>query len=420
MTGVAILGSTGTIGVNTLDVLSHHPDDYNLVALTAHSNVDRLFEQCQKFHPALVALVDQRAAALLRNKLRDANLNIDVAEGEDGVNLAATHVDVEIVMAGIVGSAGLVPTLSAVGQGKRVLLANKEPLVMLGGFIIEQARSAGATLLPIDSEHNAIFQCLPTELCAELSAGEKGRSTRSIDASGIRKILLTGSGGPFRTLAQNEFESVTLEQACAHPNWVMGPKISVDSATMMNKGLEIIEACWLFNTSPDRIRVVVHPESIIHSMVEYIDGSILAQLSSPDMRVPIAHALAWPRRVESGVASLDLFAIAQLNFEPPDPERFPCLRLAQEAIFQGGSAPAVLNAANEVAVQAFLDRRIRFTAIPELISETLEKIPVHHQIDLESILDIDAQARKFASGWIDRSKSIFPTASVKEVNRLPL
>ena len=419
MKGVVILGSTGTIGVNTLDVLSKHSTEYNLVAITANSNVDRLFEQCQKFQPSMVAVVDKQAAAQLRQRLRASNIDIDVAEGMEGVRLAATHSDAQIVMAGIVGSAGLLPTLSAIRQGKQVLLANKEPLVMLGGYIIEQARLSGATLLPIDSEHNAIFQCLPSQLGTKLCTGE-GLSSDSIDGAGIRKILLTGSGGPFRTLPKSKFISVTPEQACAHPNWVMGPKISVDSATMMNKGLEIIEACWLFNTSPDRINVVVHPESVIHSMVEYVDGSILAQLSSPDMRVPIAHALAWPKRIESGVAPLDLYAIAQLNFESPDLERFPCLKLAQEASFQGGTAPAVLNAANEVAVQAFIERRIRFTSIPDVIAATMENVDTHQQIDLESILETDKQARAIAGEWVDRTVNLSPNSSINEVNSLPL
>jgi len=379
--GVTVLGSTGSIGVNALDVLSRHPDLYHIEALTAHRQVDRLFEQCQRFQPRLAVLFDAHAAGELKKKILRANLDIEVLAGEEGLNAAASVTEVKVVVAAIVGAAGLLPTLSAVRNAKRVLLANKEPLVMLGDVLIQEANRCGAELLPVDSEHNAIFQCMPNGYRA-------GQSARA-----VRRIYLTCSGGPFREWPSDALTSVTPEQACAHPKWIMGKKISVDSATLMNKGLELIEACWLFGVTPEQIEIVIHPQSVVHSLVEYVDGSVLAQLGNPDMRTPIAHALAWPERIESGVKSLDLLETASLQFSAPDLDRFPCLRLAYDAARNGGNAPAILNAANEVAVQAFLNRRISFTDIPQVIENTLHCLPSSQDIDLESILQCDAQAR---------------------------
>jgi 1-deoxy-D-xylulose-5-phosphate reductoisomerase len=386
--GVAILGSTGSIGLNALDVLMRHLQHYRIVALTAHTQAERLFEQCRRFRPRKAVLLDPRAAATLRARIEQAGLDVAVLGGAAGLSDVATDPDVHVVVAAIVGAAGLQPTLAAVRSGKRVLLANKEPLVMAGRLFIEEARASGAELLPVDSEHNAIFQCLP--------AGFRAGAT----PAGVRRICLTCSGGPFRTLTAEALVSVTPEQACAHPNWVMGRKISVDSATLMNKGLELIEACWLFGVTPDQVEIVIHPQSVIHSMVEYVDGSVLAQLGNPDMRTPIAHALAWPERIESGVKSLDLFEIARLDFERPDVARFPCLRLAYEAARSGGTAPAILNAANEVAVQAFLDRRIGFGDIARTIEHTLACLPANADTRLETVLRDDARAREIAAGFI--------------------
>jgi 1-deoxy-D-xylulose-5-phosphate reductoisomerase len=331
---------------------------------------------------------DPAAARELEKRLRGERLAVAVLSGIEGLNTVATLPSVHTVMAAIVGAAGLLPALAATRAGKRVLLANKEPLVMSGHLFIEAARSSGAALLPVDSEHNAIFQCMPSGFRAGESRAE------------VRRIFLTGSGGPFRGWSQEALATATPEQACAHPNWVMGRKISVDSATLMNKGLELIEACWLFGVTPAHIEIVIHPQSVIHSLVEYRDGSVLAQLGHPDMRTPIAHALAWPERIDSGVRSLNLIDIAQLNFERPDPERFPCLRLAYQAAEAGGTAPAILNAANEVAVQAFLDRRIGFTGIPGVIEETLARLPASADVQLEAILAVDAQARKLADSFV--------------------
>ena len=314
----------------------------------------------------------------------------EVLGGDAALETVASLPEVRQVMAAIVGAAGLLPTLAAARAGKRVLLANKEALVMSGRLFMDAVQQHGAELLPIDSEHNAIFQCMPLDF------------DRGLDAVGVRRILLTASGGPFRCTPRDELANVTPDQACAHPNWVMGRKISVDSATMMNKGLEIIEACWLFNTTQDKIDVVLHPQSVIHSMVEYSDGSVLAQLGNPDMRTPIAHALAWPERIESGVASLDLFSKARFDFEPPDPLRFPCLRLAREAIAAGGTASAILNAANEVAVSAFLEGRLRFLQIPEVIEAALAALPAHESADLDAVLGDDAAARRFAAQRLER------------------
>lgn len=389
--GLCILGSTGTIGINTLDVVSRHPDRFRIVALTAHSQVDRLFEQCMTWRPRYAVLSKPDAAEKLEGRVRDAGLDIRVLSGPEGQSRASVLDEVDAVMAGIVGAAGLMPTLDAVRAGKRVMIANKEPLVMMGQVFVEEASRSGALLLPIDSEHNAIFQCLPEQLQHGTKPGQDDLRT-----AGISRILLTGSGGPFLRLAPAKFADVTPEQACAHPNWVMGRKISVDSATMMNKGLELIEACALFGTDPDHIEIVVHPQSVIHSMVEYDDGSILAQLGNPDMRTPIAHALAWPERIESGVDRLDMLTMASLEFEAPDYERFPALRLARHAAAEGGTLPTVLNAANEVAVAAFLDERLSFDRISTVVEQTMTAVGHHAAQDLDAVLAADAAAREQA------------------------
>jgi len=388
MKGVSVLGATGSIGVSTLDVLARHPDRYRVVALTANTGVDKLFEQCLQFRPAYVAMADSSSARLLAQRLRDHGVAIEVGSGVGGLEAAAAHPEADDVMAAIVGAAGLAPTLAAVREGKRILLANKEALVVAGALFMQEVRSHGAEVLPIDSEHNAVFQCMPDNFRDGL-----GRV-------GVERILLTASGGPFRTRRQAELEAVTPEEACAHPNWDMGRKISVDSASMMNKGLEVIEARWLFDAVPDQIQVVVHPQSVIHSMVEYADGSVLAQLGNPDMRTPIAHALAWPERHSSGVASLNLFDIARLDFEEPDMQRFPCLRLAFDAVRAGGIAPAVLNAANEVAVDCFLNNGIRFTEIPQIIEQTLEQVGEGDEKTLDGLMAADTQARQVAEQLI--------------------
>ncbi|MCW8905687.1 MAG: 1-deoxy-D-xylulose-5-phosphate reductoisomerase [Sedimenticola sp.] len=384
MIGLTILGSTGSIGVSTLDVVARHPGQYRVEALTANRDVERLLAQCIEFHPAYAVMADPDAALLLERRIRDAGLAVEVLAGVEGLEQVASMDSVQYVMAAIVGAAGLLPTLAAARSGKRVLLANKEALVVSGELFMQTAASSGAEILPIDSEHNAVFQCMPEGF------------REGLDQVGVTRILLTASGGPFRTLPLDQLQGVTPDQACAHPNWEMGRKISVDSATMMNKGLEVIEACWLFHTSADRIRVVLHPQSVIHSMVAYSDGSVLAQLGNPDMRTPIAHALAWPRRMASGVEPLDLFEVARLDFEAPDLHRFPCLRLAYQAIDAGGGAPAILNAANEVAVAAFLERRIAFTAIPAVIDSALEALPGKRVDDLDGLLALDAEARERA------------------------
>lgn len=384
MKTVTILGSTGTIGVNTLDVIARHPEHYEVFALSANRNVDGLFEQCRAWRPRFAVMVEGRAARDLRQRLAAAAIPTEVLDGADALVDVARHPDVHYVMAGIVGAAGLLPNLAAAQAGKRVMLANKESLVMSGALFMDAVRESGAELLPIDSEHNAVFQCMPTGF------------ERGLPAVGVRRILLTASGGPFRTRELAELETVTPDQACAHPKWVMGRKISVDSATMMNKGLEIIEACWLFNTGQDAVEVVVHPQSVIHSMVEYVDGSVLAQLGNPDMRTPIAYSLGWPARVDSGVAQLNLFDVRRLDFEEPDTARFPSLRLAREAMRAGGTAPAILNAANEVAVAAFLDGGIRFPAIAGVVEDALNEIAPRAANDLGVILDEDRRAREVA------------------------
>ena len=380
--GVAILGSTGSIGVSTLSVVSRHPRRFRIVALAARSAVEKMAAQCARFRPEFAALADPGAAAELRHRLRDTETT--VLAGGAALEEVVTLPQVRHVLAGIVGAAGLLPTLAAARAGKRVLLANKEALVMAGRIFMDSVREGGAELIPIDSEHNAIFQCLPAP------------SARAR----VRRILLTASGGPFRGFSVGELESVTPEAACAHPNWEMGPKISVDSATMMNKALEVIEACWLFETVPDRIEVVIHPQSTVHSMVEYEDGAILAQLGAPDMRTPIAHALAWPDRIESGAAPLDFSRPMRLEFEPPDRPWEPCIHLGYRAARAGGTLPAVLNAANEVAVAAFLAGRTGFNHIYPVVEETLSRRAPREANDLATILDEDAAAREIAAGLI--------------------
>jgi 1-deoxy-D-xylulose-5-phosphate reductoisomerase len=384
MKGVSILGSTGSIGVSTLDVISRHPERYRVEALTANQDAARMLAQCERFRPKLAVMADEQSGGRLAKGLAERGIATEVLCGLRGLEIAAAMPDADFVMAAIVGAAGLLPTLAAVRAGKRVLLANKEVLVMAGGFFMQEVRDHAAEILPIDSEHNAVFQCLPPDEGGDL------------EARGVKRILLTASGGPFRAMPISELDEVTPEQACAHPNWEMGRKISVDSATMMNKGLEVIEAHWLFRAPARKIQVVLHPQSVIHSMVEYVDGSVLAQLGNPDMRTPIAHALAWPERIESGVGSLDLFQVARLDFEPPDLRRFPCLGLAFAAIESGGAAPAILNAANEVAVAAFLERRLPFTAIAEVVTETLQRLPATQPTALEHLLQLDAEARQVA------------------------
>ena len=385
---ITILGSTGSIGTSTLDVVARHPGKFKIVALTAYSQVDLLFRQCQQFKPGFAVLLDDAAAMQLRQRVREAGLGTEVLSGIAALEQVAVLPEVDAVMAAIVGAAGLRPTLAAARAGKKILLANKETLVMAGNVFMDAVRASGATLLPIDSEHNAIFQALPRGYDGDLAA------------SGVRRILLTASGGPFRDTPLEELHNVTPEQACAHPNWVMGRKISVDSASMMNKGLEVIEAHWLFNAHADDIQVVVHPQSVIHSLVEYVDGSVLAQLGNPDMRTPIAYGLAYPERIDAGVAPLDLFKVATMNFTAPDFERFPCLALAYQALRAAGTAPAVLNAANEVAVAAFLDRKISFLAIPRVIGTVMESLPVVAVENLEDVLGADAEARRVAQQQI--------------------
>ena len=386
---ITVLGSTGSIGVSTLDVLSRHPERYCLHAVTANTRVDLILPQIESYRPRFAVMRDERAAQQLVEQLRKANISgTEVLSGEQGLLQVAADPEVHSVMAAIVGAAGLAPTMAAVQAGKKILLANKESLVMAGHLFMQAVEASGATLLPIDSEHNAIFQCMPSRY----QAG----NSHSLNEEGVRRILLTGSGGPFRSTPLDQLQHVTPDQACAHPNWDMGRKISVDSATMMNKGLELIEACWLFDTTPDSIDIVVHPQSIIHSMVEYKDGSILAQLGNPDMRTPIAHALAFPERIDSGVASLDIIATARLDFEAPDYQRFPCLRLASEAAKAGGTAMAILNAANEEAVAAFLDQRLRFTDIPVIIEQVLAAVSSIEPQTLLQVQAADTEARERA------------------------
>ncbi|MBC8024399.1 MAG: 1-deoxy-D-xylulose-5-phosphate reductoisomerase [Steroidobacteraceae bacterium] len=388
MKGVAILGSTGSVGEHTLDVIARHPDRFRVVALGANRNVNKLAEQCARFEVPYAALADVSAAAALESALRVRGAATRVLAGADALNEIAALPEVDHVMAAIVGAAGLPSTLAAARAGKRLLLANKESLVMAGPLLMAVVRASGATLLPIDSEHNAVFQCLPRDArCGEAPVG-------------VKRILLTASGGPFLDSDRSQLEKVTPDEACAHPNWVMGRKISVDSATLMNKGLEFIEACLLFGVEPHQVEVLIHRESIVHSLVEYVDGSVLAQLGAPDMRIPIAHALAWPERVTSGVQSLDLIKVGQLRFEAPDLERFPALALAQEAARAGGSRPASLNAANEVAVSAFLEGGLNFARIPAVIESVMAATSGGAIRDLDDVLAADAEARARATSLI--------------------
>jgi 1-deoxy-D-xylulose-5-phosphate reductoisomerase len=393
---VCLLGATGSIGASTLNVLALHPEQYRIFALTGFSRLAELASLTQAHQPQIVVVpVGQGEAFAKHLHHLDVDAMPDILEGEAGLCAVAQHADVDVVMAAIVGAAGLAPTLAAVQAGKRVLLANKEALVMAGELFMQAVRQSGAVLLPVDSEHNAIFQCLPTDYFTSTERfGLQGQR------AGVSQILLTASGGPFRTWTADQMSVVTPAQACKHPNWSMGRKISVDSATLMNKGLELIEACHLFDLPEDRITVVVHPESIIHSLVQYVDGSTLAQLGNPDMCTPIAHALAWPQRIDAGVAPLDLFQIGSLHFEAPDMQRFPCLQLARQAMQVGGTQPAVLNAANEVAVEAFLAGHIGFNHIASLIEAVITQLPMRHVHDLATILDHDAEARQIANQWL--------------------
>lgn len=381
---VTVLGSTGSIGVSTLDVIARHPAEFEVFALAANSRVESLVQQVLATQPRYAVMRDEPAAEQLRSRLRDLGSDTEVLAGESGLVTVSSHPQADYVMAAIVGAAGLLPTLAAVKTGKRVLLANKESLVMSGALFMDAVQAHGAELLPIDSEHNAIFQCMPLNFADGL------------ERAGVARILLTGSGGPFRNRPLHELEAVTPDQACAHPNWSMGRKISVDSATMMNKGLEFIEACWLFNARVDQVEIVVHPQSVIHSMVEYVDGSVLAQLGNPDMRTPIAYGLGWPRRRQSGVPLLDLIKVGRLDFQAPDETRFPCLRLAREAMQTGQTASVVLNAANEIAVEAFLAGQLPFPAIARTLDGVMEKAALVEPIDLDTILRADAEARALA------------------------
>lgn len=387
---ITVLGATGSIGLSTLDVIARHPDRYQVFALSGFTRLSELLALCVRHVPRFAVVPEVAAARSLQDDLRAAGLSTRVLVGEEGLCQVASDPEVDTVMAAIVGAAGLRPTLAAVEAGKKILLANKEALVMSGALFMQAVRKSGSVLLPIDSEHNAIFQCMPLDYA------------RGLEAVGVRRILLTASGGPFRQTPMAELAHVSPDQACAHPNWSMGRKISVDSASMMNKGLELIEACWLFDARPSQVEVVIHPQSVIHSLVDYVDGSVLAQLGNPDMRTPIANALAWPERIDSGVAPLDLFAIARLDFEAPDEERFPCLRLARQAAEAGNSAPAMLNAANEVAVAAFLDERVRYPEIASIIEEVLNLEPVVAVGDLDAVFTADAKARLLAGQWLSR------------------
>ena len=385
---LTVLGATGSIGVSTLDVVRRHRDKYNVFALSCAQNIERLYEQIQEFAPRYAVVLDSQAAKQLQQQL--GNSSTEVLAGSAALEKIAADPQVDMVMAAIVGAAGLLPTLAAAKAGKRVLLANKESLVMAGPLFMQAVREGGATLLPIDSEHNAIFQSLPHNY------------NHNLHQHGVSKILLTASGGPFRGRSLAELSAVTPAQAVAHPNWSMGQKISVDSATLMNKGLELIEACFLFNCRPEQVEIVVHPQSVIHSLVQYCDGSVLAQLGQPDMRTPIAYGLAWPQRIDSGVEHLDLFAIAKLEFEAADEHTFSCLALAKQAIQQGGTMPAVLNAANEIAVAAFLAEQIRFIDIPRLISAVMQQHQVQQADQLAPILAADDWARQQGQIWLEQ------------------
>ena len=391
---LAILGSTGSIGVNTLDVIRSHPERFKVMALTAAKQIERLAEQCIEFRPVIAVVSDADGAAQLSRLLQEKKISTQVMYGPEALVSAVTESGCDTVMAAIVGAAGLVPTLAAAKAGKRVLLANKEALVMSGNLFMQAMKAGGGELLPIDSEHNAIFQCLPDHFTKNPS-----------DHFGVEELWLTASGGPFRDLPVADLASITPEQACAHPNWVMGRKISVDSATMMNKGLEVIEAFWLFGLPLEKIKVLIHPQSVVHSMVRYRDGSVLAQMGQPDMRTPIAYGLAWPERIHAGVNQLNLTQFSGLSFSEPNFSQFPCLSLAFSAAKSGGTAPAVLNAANEVAVAAFLDAGLPYLKIAEVVECTLNALPSVAADSLEAILGADTQARHIASQFIRDIKS---------------
>lgn len=400
MQNVTILGSTGTIGVQTLDVIARHKEDYNVFALAANASVDVMLAQCLAFHPSYAVLLDADAANKLQAELKLVKSKTTVLTGMASLEQVSSDAEVDVVMAAIVGAAGLKPAMAAARAGKRILLANKETLVMAGSLFMEAVEQGGATLLPIDSEHNAIFQVLPQEQFKSLADG------------GVRKIILTASGGPFRTHSKAQIAQATPEAALKHPNWVMGAKITIDSATLMNKGLEVIEAHWLFNAKPSQIDVVVHPQSVIHSMVEYVDGSVLAQLGNPDMRTPIAYALGYPDRIDSGVSSLDFLSIGQLEFEAPDKQRFPCLQLAYDVLEAGGTAATTLNAANEVAVSAFLKEQISFTDIATLIASALDNTSTQTVSSIAHLEEVDLLARQYANDWVasmvaSKPKAIF-------------
>lgn len=388
---IAVLGSTGSIGENTLDVISRQDNHFNVFAISANTNIDKLFEQCVQFNPQFAVVTDEQSAHKLSSRIRTSGMSTRVLHGSPALNEIAANDSVDMVMAGIVGAAGLQSTIAAIDAGKKVLIANKEPIVMLGELIIDKAAASGARIIPVDSEHNAIMQCLPDDFDVV-----KNRQARSLE-----RILLTASGGPFRRTALNEFDSITPAQACNHPNWVMGQKISIDSATMMNKALELIEARVLFGVDASKIDILIHPQSIIHSMVEYIDGSVVAQMGSPDMRIAIASALALPDRIKSGARRLDFLSLAGLEFEQPDYQRYPSLKIVSDTINAGGTAPCVMNAANEIAVEAFINEQIRFTDIVKLVERTLERCSINSSIDLQCVIDADSNARAIATDLLN-------------------
>lgn len=394
MQNITILGSTGTIGEQTLDVIARHPQRYKVFALTANTNTNVMLQQCLNFQPQYAVMLDAAAAKVLAEQLTTHDSKTIVLSGLSNLEQVCSDTAVDTVMAAIVGAAGLKPAMAAARAGKRILLANKETLVMAGSLFMDAVKQGGATLLPIDSEHNAIFQVMSPQGLENLKTG------------GIRKIILTASGGPFRQHTQTQIDEATPAMALKHPNWVMGAKITIDSATLMNKGLEVIEAHWLFNAKPEQIEVVVHPQSVIHSMVEYVDGSVLAQLGNPDMRTPIAYGLAYPERIDSGVSSLDFLTIGQLEFEAPDTKRFPCLQLAYDALKAGGTASTILNAANEVAVNAFLNNQIGFKSISALIASAMNSLTIERVSSIEQLVEVDELARHYASDWITHSQSL--------------
>lgn len=406
---VTILGATGTIGVQTLEVISLHPERFEVFALTANTNVLGMLDLCKQYNPQYAVMLDATAAAELSLQLSATGSNTIVLQGETALCEVAAHAQVDVVMAAIVGAAGLHPSMAAAQAGKRILLANKETLVMAGNLFMQAVAQSGAILLPIDSEHNAIFQVMPSQNSTE-------HQSRQLVDVGVKRVLLTASGGPFRDASMSELQAVTRAQALNHPNWVMGPKITIDSATMMNKGLEVIEAHWLFNASPAQIDVVVHPQSVIHSMVEYIDGSVLAQLGNPDMRTPIAYGLGYPDRLTSGVSSLDLLSIGRLDFCETDQQRFPCLRLAYEALAAGGTAPAILNAANEIAVEAFLAEKIGFMDIPFIIESVLSTSQIEKVVSIEQLVLVDASARQLAKACLNNLREVVSNKTLQEVS----